>query len=162
MISAEKNILIKLLTLSQEKLGLLESLSQSLWELSNGLSKNDADALALHGQKQYGITNRIDIIDREFALLSESLENNISPLLNGDNGNKDEIPKALEQINYVLSAQRLALMRISSLNNEAIGKAQALASSFRERIVDLNRKNTSAGYSVANENQIGSQIDYKE
>ncbi len=159
----DRETLYTLLALSQKKLALLEALAQSLGELCEEISEGETNILAQHDEDQSNYMQRIDLLDQEFRALVDSSEGGAALIFASLQPKTADIPLELQKIGAVLSKQKESLQKITDLNDDAIARAQAMAISIKDRIIDLNKqKILRTKYHPAGANKTGSLLDYKE
>ncbi len=159
----DRETLYTLLALSQKKLALLEALAQSLGELCEEISEGETDLLAQHDEDQNNYMKRIGRIDLEFRALVGSLEGGAAIIFASLQPETTDIPLELQKIGAILSKQRESLHKITNLNDDAIARAQAMAISIKDRIIDINKqKKIITKYHPVGANKTGSLLDYKE
>ncbi|MGI5891308.1 MAG: hypothetical protein ACOX7H_01040 [Bacillota bacterium] len=157
----DRENLYRLLNLSQEKLALLKSFAQSLKELCEDLNKDEESLIAAHIQKQQSFIQSIDCIDKDFKAITASCDEDIRVLISANTANTADMSQELQSIREILAEQIKYLGFIRELNRDTLTKARSLASSYKDKIISINREKHT-NYYPHSPNQVGMLLNYKE
>lgn len=136
-----------LLSLADEKISCLQALNAGLHLFYDTMEVSDQTEILSQLELQSALMEQINCIDEKYKAMQKANFSNDSPAA----------------LDLKLKEQKELLTELSCLNKKAKERAQALSSTFKQKIKTVEQQSSIlSNYNLFDKNQTGNLYDYKE